>query len=153
MQQEPYRDPCVPSPCGPFSQCRDVGGTAQCSCLPRYYGSPPQCHPECTINADCSPLLACINERCIDPCPGSCGINAQCKVVNHVPNCFCPDRYTGDPFTNCYPKPGNAPTFSSFFTKSVFRNYLVEIYKLKWIVLNFPLIILCTKNIDRLLKY
>ncbi|RZC36331.1 hypothetical protein BDFB_000153 [Asbolus verrucosus] len=98
-------NPCVPSPCGANSQCRDVGGTPSCSCLTNYIGSPPNCRPECTINPECSSNLACIREKCRDPCPGSCGANARCEVINHTPVCICPDGFTGDPFTNCYPKP------------------------------------------------
>lgn len=98
-------NPCVPSPCGLNSECRDIGGSPSCSCLPSFIGSPPNCRPECTINPDCSSNLACIREKCRDPCPGSCGTGAQCSVINHTPICTCPLEMTGDPFTNCYPKP------------------------------------------------
>lgn len=104
-QKPSYVNPCAPSPCGPNSQCRDIGGTPSCSCLPNYIGSPPNCRPECTINSECSSNLACIREKCRDPCPGSCGVGAQCNVINHTPVCTCPDGYTGDPFNNCFPKP------------------------------------------------
>lgn len=106
-QQSPpvYVNPCFPSPCGPFSQCRDVGGAPSCSCLPEYIGTPPNCRPECTINAECSSNQACMREKCRDPCPGSCGAGAVCNVINHTPVCTCPEGYTGDPFTNCVPKP------------------------------------------------
>lgn len=98
-------NPCVPSPCGLNSECRDIGGSPSCSCRPNYIGSPPNCRPECTINPDCSSSLACIREKCTDPCPGSCGTGAQCNVINHTPICTCPDGFTGDPFTSCFPKP------------------------------------------------
>lgn len=98
-------NPCVPSPCGPNSECRNIGGTPSCSCLPAYIGSPPNCRPECSINSDCLSNLACIREKCRDPCPGSCGIGAICNVINHIPICVCPEGYTGDPFNNCFPKP------------------------------------------------
>lgn len=99
------RDPCLPSPCGPNSECRNANGVPSCSCLPNYFGSPPNCKPECTINSDCPSNLACINQRCRDPCPGSCGVLAQCSVINHTPICMCPDGYTGDPFRYCEVKP------------------------------------------------
>lgn len=99
------RDPCLPSPCGPFSQCRDAYGSPSCSCLANYIGSPPNCRPECISSSECGSNKACINEKCRDPCPGSCGFNAQCEVINHTPICSCPDEYTGDPFTSCYSKP------------------------------------------------
>lgn len=99
------QNPCFPSPCGPNSDCRDIGGLASCSCLPSYIGGPPNCRPECTINSDCLSSQACIRERCTDPCPGSCGISAQCSVLNHIPICVCPADFTGDPFIGCSPTP------------------------------------------------
>lgn len=98
-------NPCANSPCGPNSVCRDIGGVPSCSCIPGYEGSPPYCRPECTVNADCASNLACIRQKCQDPCPGSCGLNAECRVLNHIPNCNCLDGYTGDPFTSCRLKP------------------------------------------------
>lgn len=98
-------NPCIPSPCGPNSQCRDIGGQASCSCLIGYMGSAPNCRPECTINSECPSNLACIQMKCKDPCPGSCGINALCSVINHIPVCTCQEGFIGDPFTNCYLKP------------------------------------------------
>lgn len=98
-------NPCIPSPCGPYSQCKNIGDSPSCSCRPEYTGTPPNCRPECSINSECPSNKACINEKCRDPCPGSCGISALCNVVYHTPACTCPEGYTGDPFTNCYPKP------------------------------------------------
>lgn len=96
-------NPCVPNPCGPNAQCRIVGETPVCSCLPNYVGRAPNCRPECTLNSECSANLACINERCQDPCPGSCGFNAVCNVVSHSPFCTCIPDHTGDPFAGCTP--------------------------------------------------
>ena len=93
--------PCLPSPCGVNSECRVINGGPSCQCLPNYIGSPPNCRPECTVNSDCSPSQACMGEKCRDPCPGSCGFNAQCRVFNHVPMCSCIQGYTGDPFSQC----------------------------------------------------
>lgn len=98
-----YRNPCQPSPCGPNSQCREVNSQAVCSCLPDYLGSPPSCRPECSSNSDCPPNRACQNQRCVDPCPGTCGLYAKCTVVNHNPFCSCNERYTGNPFAQCRP--------------------------------------------------
>ena len=36
-------NPCTADPCGPNSECRNVGGVATCSCL--HSGSPPRCGP------------------------------------------------------------------------------------------------------------
>jgi hypothetical protein len=94
-------NPCVPSPCGPNSQCRVVGSHAACSCLPNYVGRAPSCRPECTINEECPSNLACQAERCRDPCAGSCGAQATCIVVKHSPVCNCQTGFTGDPFSGC----------------------------------------------------
>lgn len=102
---EPYRNPCVPSPCGPNSICQERGNVPSCSCMTNYVGAPPSCRPECTINAECPTLQACIQQKCRDPCQGSCGIEAICTVSRHTPICTCPDGYTGDAFTMCRPKP------------------------------------------------
>lgn len=103
--QPVYTNPCVPNPCGPNSICQDINGSPSCSCISNFIGSPPNCRPECTINSECSSNLACINQKCRDPCPGSCGAGALCSVINHTPICSCPEGYTGDAFSRCYPKP------------------------------------------------
>lgn len=94
-------NPCYPSPCGQFAECRAVGETPSCSCLPNYFGSPPNCRPECVVNTDCPSDKSCIAEKCRNPCEGSCGWNAECRVQNHIPICHCRTGYTGDPFTQC----------------------------------------------------
>lgn len=109
---EEIRDPCIPSPCGPNSQCTSSGRAPACSCLPGYVGAPPSCRPECVINAECPSQEACINQKCLDPCPGSCAPNAKCTVVRHIPNCVCPPDYVGDPFRYCSPQPSKPPFVS-----------------------------------------
>lgn len=93
--------PCKPSPCGPNSLCRPRGDESECSCLPDFIGSPPNCRAECVSNNECPNHLACISQKCQDPCIGSCGANANCHVVSHTPMCSCMNGYTGDPFTQC----------------------------------------------------
>lgn len=95
---------CHPSPCGPYAECHENGGTPSCVCLPNYLGSPPNCHPECLTSSECLPRKACIKQKCIDPCPGLCGSQAECRVKSHIPSCFCPTDYEGDPFVACTPK-------------------------------------------------
>lgn len=99
----PRQDPCYPSPCGPNSQCRVVNEQAVCSCLPTYIGAPPSCRPECVVSAECPENRACVNAKCADPCPNTCGIGAVCTVRNHNPICACPPGHTGDPFARCSP--------------------------------------------------
>lgn len=97
-------NPCQPPPCGANAMCREISGSASCTCLPDFYGNPYEgCRPECVISSDCTSNRACIRNRCQDPCPGTCGVNAICEVINHVPACSCQPRYTGDPFRYCGP--------------------------------------------------
>lgn len=98
-------NPCEPTPCGPYSQCKETNGQATCSCLLTYIGVPPNCKPECTVSSDCSLNLACKNNKCIDPCSDSCGQQSTCRVVNHSPICSCKPGFTGDPFTYCFYNP------------------------------------------------
>lgn len=99
------KDLCRPSPCGPFSICRVRNDRSVCTCLPDYIGQPPNCKPECVISSECPANTACINQRCRDPCPGTCGQNSKCLVTNHSPICSCMQGYTGDPFQQCVPQP------------------------------------------------
>ncbi|CAB4059875.1 unnamed protein product [Lepeophtheirus salmonis] len=94
-------DPCDPDPCGPYSDHRVIGDRCDCSCLPDHIGSPPNCRPECLVSSECSLSLACINKKCVDPCPGICGTNAVCRVTNHNPICSCKPGYTGDAARSC----------------------------------------------------
>lgn len=95
-----FDDPCNPSPCGSNAQCAN----GICTCLPEYQGDPyAGCRPECVINNDCSRDKACIRNKCVDPCPGTCGQSAICDVINHVPMCSCPQGTTGNAFVNCSP--------------------------------------------------
>lgn len=105
--EEPPTNPCVPNPCGPNSICNlsQDGKSPTCTCQPSFEGSPPQCRRECTASDECPSNKACINFKCKDPCPGSCGSNTQCAVRLHSPMCSCIDGYTGDPFTSCHPTP------------------------------------------------
>lgn len=105
LEYEEPINPCVPTPCGPNSQCRTHQRLPVCSCLPSYVGRAPNCRPECTVNSDCPSRLACINEKCKDPCAGSCGYNTDCNVVSHSPMCTCKIGFIGNPFSECHEKP------------------------------------------------
>lgn len=107
--------PCIPSPCGPNAECRPVDSRAVCSCVPGMFGAPPNCRPECVINQDCPSHLACVNNKCRDPCAGSCGINAQCTVQNHRPLCSCIPGFEGDPFSGCSPVQGKCKRYDFVF--------------------------------------
>lgn len=98
----PPSEPCVPSPCGPNAICKELHGAGSCTCQPGYFGDPYLgCRPECVQNSDCYWDKACVNYKCVDPCSGACGLNAECKVVHHSPTCFCIAGYTGNPISAC----------------------------------------------------
>lgn len=94
--------PCHPNPCGANGQCRVQNSVAVCSCIPGYTGAPPLCRPECVQNSDCLSFQTCVNQKCINPCPGLCAFNAICRVTNNVARCVCAPGHTGDPWVQCH---------------------------------------------------
>lgn len=113
--------PCAQTPCGPYSNCKESNGHAICSCLPQYIGSPPACRPECMVNSECPPQKACFNKKCVDPCIDNCGINAECRVINHNAICSCQNNQIGDPFVRCIVEPSKH-SFGSILHKGSFFN-------------------------------
>lgn len=122
---KPSGNPCLNNPCGPFSECRAIGESPACSCLPNYVGRPPNCRPECIHSAECPANLACINERCSDPCVGACGIHTFCSVINHNSICQCEHGFTGDPFSGCTDIPKCKTSFLSY---SLFFSCLIHLF-------------------------
>lgn len=123
---EPRQNPCVPSPCGPNSQCRSQNERAMCVCLAGMFGAPPNCRPECDIHQDCPSNRACVQQRCEDPCVGSCGFNALCNVHNHQPICTCFDSYEGDPYSGCNARQGKCTNFCLlYFLFSMIVNFQI----------------------------
>ena len=58
--------------------------------------------PECVSDPECPTQLACINEKCKNPCYShTCGRNAECTVKNHRPICVCLVGFVGNPQTIC----------------------------------------------------
>lgn len=101
-------DPCVPNPCGPNASPSSSGSRCICTCNPEYFGDPfTGCKPECVYNDDCPSNRACVRNKCVDPCIGVCGQNAECRVTNHNPICSCIQNYIGDPFVRCDPRKYN----------------------------------------------
>lgn len=101
-EPKPAYSPCDPSPCGSNAVCDN----AICTCIKNYFGDPYiGCRPECTMNTECSPTKACLNNKCVDPCTNICGTQATCDVSNHIPSCACPQGYSGNPFVACRPTP------------------------------------------------
>lgn len=97
-------DPCQSQPCGSNAECRN----GVCYCLPEYQGDPYQgCRPECVLNMECPKNKACIRNHCQDPCPGVCGQNAICSVLDHIPICSCQPGTAGNAFIQCQAVQGN----------------------------------------------
>ena len=62
----------------------------------------PAPRPECTTDPECPDHLACIQEKCQNPCfTTTCGINAGCRVTRHRAICYCNPGYEGDPYRIC----------------------------------------------------
>lgn len=117
---ESHRNLCKPNPCGSHGICRLIGDDPSCSCQSGFIGQPPNCRPECVTSSECHQQEACINQKCRNPCEGTCGLGAECRVFNHNPICTCPKGFSGDPFEQCIPRRKNR--FSKFFpvSKAVF---------------------------------
>lgn len=95
--------PCSPNPCDPHSSCDTFGSQfAICDpCVGPNAINNPLCRPECVFNSECPFDKACLRNKCTDPCPGSCGVNAECYVYQHDPICHCIDGYEGNPYEHC----------------------------------------------------
>lgn len=117
--------PCSPSPCGPNAICKERNEAGSCSCIEGFHGDPYLgCRPECVMNSDCSSDKSCFNNKCVDPCPGICGQNAVCSVINHAPSCYCTPGFSGNSLHACYPI--TSKIFSLLFT---FLNFnLIYLY-------------------------
>ena len=58
--------------------------------------------PECTTDPECPDHLACIREKCQNPCfTTTCGVNAECSVIRHRAICSCKPGFEGDPYRIC----------------------------------------------------
>jgi len=90
-------------PCGTNAECRENGDTATCVCPAGFQGDPYSfCKQgECEHDHECAHTLACFDYHCKDPCIGTCGQGAVCKVQDHRPVCSCPSGFTGDPLAAC----------------------------------------------------
>lgn len=124
---------CYRTQCGANAECHQSHGMVTCVCRPGMFGNPyVGCRPECVVNCDCPTKQSCVNNRCLDPCRGACGVGAHCQPVNHMPVCYCPQDHTGDPFVTCYPyRPGK----SSILCYYCFKSVLVTIVSIVYTVL------------------
>lgn len=92
-----------PCKCGTNAECQVVNHQARCSCPNNWQGNPLiSCHPECTTHSDCPRNKpACLYQKCMNPCEGACGVNADCNLRDITPVCSCPRHMTGNPFVSC----------------------------------------------------
>jgi hypothetical protein len=65
-----------------------------------------------------------LNQKCKDPCPGTCGQAARCDVINHIPTCSCPEGTSGDPFVFCRPYQEPVGKYNFKFTYYVKKIHL-----------------------------
>lgn len=98
------KDPCATESCGELAICHVKMHMPVCEC-PKYFIGDPfvKCEmPECMMNDDCPRNKTCLANRCIDPCNGTCGTQAECNVIDHSAICTCMAGYTGDALTACH---------------------------------------------------
>uniref|UniRef100_A0A1A9ZCQ3 EGF-like domain-containing protein n=1 Tax=Glossina pallidipes TaxID=7398 RepID=A0A1A9ZCQ3_GLOPL len=104
-------DPCTDKQvCGSNALCTVTDHRMLCYCPDGYDGEPTkECVQfECQHDNDCESNKKCDKGKCRNPCLeyGACGSNAQCRVVNHKPQCSCPPDFFGNPLTECQPLKG-----------------------------------------------
>ncbi|XP_076631770.1 uncharacterized protein LOC143346941 [Colletes latitarsis] len=92
-----------PCKCGTNAECRVVDHQAICTCPKNWLGNAfVSCRPECTAHSDCpGNKPACLYQKCMNPCDGVCGVNADCNLRGITPVCSCPKHMTGNPFFSC----------------------------------------------------
>ena len=95
---------CSLTQCGIAARCEARDHRARCLCPDGWRGDPyVECdNPECVVDEECPQVLACRNEKCVDPC--DCAVNANCIVRSHRARCQCIPNHQGDPYTaGCFP--------------------------------------------------
>lgn len=110
-------NPCEQSsPCAPNAVCFVRNHAANCKCPdtlpngnPLSYCEQPRVAtgPECRYDDDCPSKLACIREKCVEPCRelSPCAPSARCSVLDSSPVrtmvCECPELFVPDENGEC----------------------------------------------------
>ncbi len=115
-------DPCLFEKCGINAQCSAKNHRAVCNCLSDFKPDPDpyiRCKQyECLSDPDCAQSLACINEKCVNPC--QCARFAECNVRNHKGICTCFPGYEGNPYgVACSPSKKGSFTYVQKVTNRV----------------------------------
>jgi len=98
-------NPCAGNVCARGAFCHVNNHQPICTCPAGFEGNPSvECIPPlatvgCTSNSECPRSESCINRLCISPC--NCGPNAECRVDNHYPICYCKPGFSGNPQIGC----------------------------------------------------
>lgn len=107
--------PCIyDNPCSPKAECRVQNYMALCRCPPGYVGNPyidcrHEVQPECRKDGDCPSHLACLSNKCENPCTAlePCRRPSECQVVGSLPVrtmiCICPSGYISSGSGTCQP--------------------------------------------------
>lgn len=110
-------NPCLyDNPCSPRAECAVQNHLALCRCPIGMLGNPyvecrPEPRPECRMDADCPPTLACLNSKCQNPCAviEPCQAPSECQVEPSEPVrtmiCVCPEGYISSGSGTCKPAP------------------------------------------------
>lgn len=63
----------------------------------------PCCAAWCQSDSECGLTEQCVQGQCSNPCEtrGVCGMNAECRIYNHVKQCSCPTGFTGNHSVEC----------------------------------------------------
>lgn len=100
-------NPCTTGDyCGRGALCHAQDHNAVCRCPIGYTGNPKiNCIPPaentvgCKSDSECTLSESCVNQLCVNPC--NCGTNAECRVANHHPICYCQSGYSGNAQFGC----------------------------------------------------
>lgn len=108
-------NPCIyKNPCSTRAECKPQNHMAVCKCPTGTIGNPyidcrTELLPECERDTDCPSKLACLSNKCQNPCSvlEPCQSPSRCEVVPSSPVrtmiCICPEGYVSSGSGTCKP--------------------------------------------------